>query len=146
MPDKEVTGSPSFGRSGGTTRYTVLPFLGCRFPQEVVPSSEFLQVSTNIVAIANPLFSESTLEEYLLGKNDLMMNSQRYDHQYPIDGTLDIDSGGQRHQVKSEQHGVAAEVVYAGSTERGVFLSESDTKRECPKASNCEREERHPDA
>ena len=92
MPNKKVTGSPSFGRSGGTTRHAVLPFLGCRLPQEVVPSSESLQISTNVVAIANPLFSESTLEEYLLGKDDLMMNSQRYDHQYPVDGTLDIDS------------------------------------------------------
>ena len=46
--NKEFTGSPSFGRSGGTTRYAVLLFLGCRFPQDVVPSSEFLQVSTNI--------------------------------------------------------------------------------------------------
>jgi len=146
MPDKEVTGSPSFGRSGGTTRYTVLPFLGCRFPQEVVPSSEFLQVSTNIVAIANPLFSESTLEEYLLGKDDLMMNNQRYDHQYPVDGTLDIDSRAQRHQIEPEQHRVAAEAVYSGSTERCVFLSEPDTKRECPKASNCEREGHNPDA
>jgi len=141
-----LTGSRFSRRTGGTTRYAVLLFLGSRFPQEVVPSSEFLQVSTNIVAIANPLFSESTLEGYLLGKDDLMMNSQRYDHQYPVDGTLDIDSRAQRYQVESEQHRVAAEAVYAGSTERCVFLSESNTKRECPKARNCEREEHNPDA
>jgi len=145
MSKKEVTGGPSCGRSGGTTRYAVLLFLGCRFHQEVIPSSEFLQVSMNIAAIANPLFSESILEEYLLGKDDPMMNSQRYDHQYPVDGTLDIDSRAQRHEVEPEQHGIAAEAVYAGSTERCVFLSESDTKRECPEASNCEREERNSD-
>jgi len=89
-------------RSGGTTCYAVLLFLGSRFPQEVVPSSEFLKVSTDIVAIANPLFSEPTLEEYLLGKDDLMMNSQRYDHQYPVDGILDVNGRPQRHQIKSD--------------------------------------------
>ena len=115
-------------RSGGTPRYAVLLFLRCRFPQESVPSSEFLQVSANIFAITNPLFSEAILEEYLLGKDDLMMNSERYDDQYPVDGTLDIESRAQRHQVKSEQHRVAAEAVYAGSAENGFFLSESDSK------------------
>ena len=75
-----------------------------------------------------------------------MMNNQRYDHQYPVDGTLDIDSRAQRHQIEPEQHRVAAEAVYSGSTERCVFLSEPDTKRECPNASNCEREGHNPDA
>ena len=71
----------------------ILLFLICRFPQEVAPSSEFLQVPTNIVTIANPLFSKPALEEYLLGKDDLMMNGERDDDQYPVDGALDIESG-----------------------------------------------------
>jgi hypothetical protein len=68
------------------------------------------------------------LEEYLLGKDDLMMNGERYDDQYPVDGALNIESRAQRDEVKSEQHGVATEAVYAVRAESGLFLSESDTK------------------
>ena len=95
---------------------------------EVSLFSEFLQVPTNILAIANPLFSELSLQKYLFGKDDLMMNRERYDDQYPVDGALDIESRTQRNEVKSEQHGIATEAVYAGRAESGFFLSESDTK------------------
>jgi hypothetical protein len=103
-------------------------------PIALIPSSDFvfstgfLKVSTNVVTIVNPLFSESTLEEYILGKDDLMMNGERYYDHYPVDGALNIESRAQRDEVKSEQHGVATEAVYAGRAESGLFLSESDTK------------------
>ena len=98
------------------------------FFQEAVLFLECLQVPTDILTIANPLFSEPALQEYLLGKDDLMMDGECYDHQYPVDGALDIESRTQRNEVKSEQHGVATEAVYAGRSEGGFFLSESDTK------------------
>ena len=82
----------------------------------------------NILVIANPLFSKPALQKYLLGKDDLMMNRERDDDQHPIDGALDIESRTQRHEVKSEQHGIATEAVYARRAERSFFLSESDTK------------------
>ena len=74
-----------------------------------------------------------------------MMNGKRYDDQYPVDGALNIESRAQRDEVKSEQHGVATEAVYAGRAESGLFLSESDTKRERPKTHNGEREEGNSD-
>ena len=94
----------------------------------MVPSSEFLQVPTNVVTIANPLFSKPALEEYFLGKDDFMMNGERYDDHHPVDRALDIESRAQRDEVKSKQHGVAVESVYAGGAESGLFLSKSDTK------------------
>ena len=94
----------------------------------MVPSSQLLQVSSNIVAIANPFFSESTLEEYLLGKDDLVMNRESYNDQYPVDRALDIEGRTKRNEVKPEQHGIATEAVYAGRAQSGFFLSESDTK------------------
>jgi len=113
--------------------------------QEAILFSECLQVPTNILAIANPLFSEPALQEYLLGKDDLMMNGDCYDDQYPVDGTLDIESRAQRDEVESKEHGVATEAVYAGSAESGRFLSESNAKREGPKTHNGEREEGNSD-
>ncbi len=101
---------------------TTSPFSG------VVRSSELLQVSTNTLAIANPLLSEPTLQKYLFGKDDLVMNGERYNDQYPVDGALDIESRAQRDEVKSEQHWVATEVIYAGRAESGLFLCESDPK------------------
>ena len=57
-----------------------------------------------------------------------MMNSDCYDDQYPVDGTLDIESRAQRDKVESKEHGVATEAVYASRTESSFFLRESDTK------------------
>ena len=108
-------------RSGAANGYA-------RFSQKTVLFLERLQVPTNVVTIANPLFSKPALEEYLLGEDDLMMNGERYDDQYPVYGALNIESRAQRDEVKSEQHGVATETVYAGRAESGLFLSESDTK------------------
>ena len=69
------------------------------------------------------------------------MNGERYDDQYPVDGTLDIESRTQRDEVESKEHGVAAEAVNAGRAESGFFLSESHAKRGSPKVHNGEREE-----
>ena len=107
----------------------------------VVLFPKWLQVPTNILPIANPFFSEAALKEYLLGKDDLMMNGHWYDDQYPVDGTLDIQSRAQRNKVESKKHGVATEAVYAGSAKSGHFLSESDTEREGPETHNGKREE-----
>ena len=57
-----------------------------------------------------------------------MMNGERYDNQYPVDRALDVESRGKRHEVESEQHGVATEPIYSGGSESGLFLGESDTK------------------
>jgi len=38
----------------------------------------------------------TALQKDLLGKDDLVMNGERDDDQYPVDGTLDIESRTQR--------------------------------------------------
>ena len=63
-----------------------------------------------------------------------MMNHERDDNQYPIDGALDIESRTQRNKVKPEQHGIATEAVYASRAESSCFLRESDTKWKRTKA------------
>ena len=70
-----------------------------------------------------------------------MMDGDCYDDQYPVDGTLDIESRAQRDEVESKEHGVATEAVYASNAESGHFLSESNTEREGPETNNREREE-----
>jgi len=74
-----------------------------------------------------------------------MMNGDCDDDQYPVDGTLDIESRAQSDKVESKEHWVATEAVSTSSAESGHFLSESNTEREGPQAHNGEREEPNSD-
>ena len=58
-----------------------------------------------------------------------MMNGDCYDDQYPVNGTLDIESRAQRDEVESKEHGVTTEAVYA-RLQRAVASRASPTRSE----------------
>ena len=73
------------------------------------------------------------------------MNTESYDNQYPVDRALDIESRCEGNEVKSKEHGIAAQTVYASGPKGSISLCETDTERECPKTQNSKAEECYSD-